>query len=204
VSSLSWRRLRSLATRTGTTMSEVLDQVIGLAATHPTVAGLLAEDGLEVREDDGDAPIAFDGGPAEARARRERPLVLVLEDDVESTELLRLRLEFIGCDVVATDRVADAIAIARDQQPGLMIVDLNLHADPAGGLGFITEVRASAETAAIPIAIHSIYVRHRADLPRPLPRVEALLPKPFKLKQLVDLVKNHCADLDEAARVTII
>ena len=87
-------------------------------------------------------------------------------------------------------------SLAQLEPPGLIIMDMALHGDKQAGLGLIQALRADARTADVPIVIHSIYVRHQSDLPRPLPQVEALLPKPFKLKQLVALVAQHC-DLDD-------
>lgn len=198
VSGLSWHRLRALASRSGMSVSEVLDQLIELAAAHPAVVGLLAEAGLLEGDEAGDAtarpvPCAPSAGDEPELRRVGKPLVLVVEDDAASLELLRLRLEFMGCEVCATDKVEEAFRLAETLIPSLVIADLILFEDPEAGLTLIRRLRAANKTARIPIAIHSVHVREETELPDPLPKVEALLPKPFKVKQLADLVANYCS-----------
>ena len=82
-----------------------------------------------------------------------------------------------------------------------------LYDDPQAGVALVHQLRGQRETARIPIVIHSVYVRHQSDLPEPLPRVEALLPKPFKMNQLRDLVARYCEPDDRGdatAEVVII
>lgn len=193
VSAQSWSCLQSLATQSGGTISDVLDQMLAIAATEPRVAALLAKDASWAAE-------------AEAlRSPGEWPYVLVVEDDPTCLELIKLRLEFMGCRVASADRVEDALLLASEVQPSLIIVDLVLHGEENAGLRLIHELRTQPATALVPIAIHSVSLCEPSGLPEPLPKVEALLPKPFKLKQLEDLVGSYCRAIEhDATSVAII
>jgi CheY-like chemotaxis protein len=187
-------------------VSQVLDALISLAATHPTVSAILAEAGLEEEGGEAASTLSFLDTLSESPLPRTKrsPTVLVVEDDDNSLELLRIRLEFLGCHVVSDRTVEGALALALKERPDLFIVDLELGADAQGGLALIHKIRGIEATAKVPIVIHSVYIQHQSELPRPLPRVEALLPKPFKLKQLVELVSTLCQVENELTDVVII
>lgn len=195
VSDTSLRQLRQLAEATGRNVSEVLDELIALASTHPSIAGLLAQAPGEGWEDWS----AEDGEGPNAQLK-----VLVVEDDAFGQELLRLRLESMGHTVFTAESVADALALIESERPGLAIVDLELANNKRAGIEFVRTLRSNPSTAGIPIAIHSVYVRHASDLPRPLPDVEAILPKPFTLQQLATMVARACHATDGNTDVVIL
>jgi len=57
-------------------------------------------------------------------ARDSRPLVLVADDDNDILHLLRLRLELWGYGVVQAANGAQALELAREQEPALAILDV--------------------------------------------------------------------------------
>lgn len=59
-------------------------------------------------------------------AERERPLILVVEDDPSFREHLRIVLEEAGYLVLQAGTGQEALRIARDRPPSLAIVDVNL------------------------------------------------------------------------------
>ncbi len=50
--------------------------------------------------------------------------VLVVDDDNETTELLKVTLEPLAFEVIATNSAQEAIHLVRDQAPDVMVVDL--------------------------------------------------------------------------------
>lgn len=172
----SWQILQELAAQEGGSVGKALDALIAAAAT---------ERGLPV-------PVG--------RAMK----VLVVDDDPHSRELLQLRLEAMGCQVLCTSTAEEGFALAREERPSLAIVDLELHGDKQAGLGLIARLRGDKATAQIPLAVHSIFVFHPGDLPLPLAQVDAMLPKPFTRAQLQDVLERTMGHRDDGTEVVII
>jgi DNA-binding response OmpR family regulator len=70
--------------------------------------------------------------------------VLVVEDDRKIRDLLRSYLEHDGLDVITTGSGAEAIQLARDTAPDLILLDLRLPDVP--GEDVAREVRAATQT----------------------------------------------------------
>lgn len=175
ISNASWQVLKELAGQHGGSVSQALDALIVAAA---------AERGLPLPEP--------------------HPLkVLVVDDDPHSLELLFIRLEAMGCQVLRATTVGTGLALAQDEQPALAIVDLELDGDKQAGLKLIEQLRADERTARIPLVIHSIFVFHRSDLPVALPDVHALLPKPFTRDQLREVLERATGRPEETEVVII-
>jgi two-component system, OmpR family, response regulator len=70
------------------------------------------------------------GGTLPTEARQEgaqaRPRLLVVEDDLNIVELLSASLRFAGFDVSAATNGADAVAVARETRPDLVVLDIML------------------------------------------------------------------------------
>jgi DNA-binding NarL/FixJ family response regulator len=59
-------------------------------------------------------------------AAEKSPLVLVVEDDAAYREHLRLVLETAGFDVVETGNGEEALVVAREREPALVVLDVHL------------------------------------------------------------------------------
>lgn len=121
--------------------------------------------------------------------------VLVVEDDPQAVELLELRLERLGCGLVATARADQAVALALAHQPFLALVDLKLGDDPLAGLAVIQALKENPATAAIPVLIHSIFVRYQHEVPAGGQQANGVLPKPPARDQLGAVVADLLAHL---------
>ena len=118
--------------------------------------------------------------------------VLVIEDDASTAELLKIRLERLECEVHFADSPEGAMKVALEEKPQLILADLKLDGSVERGLETIRCLREGAITHRIPIILHSIYVEHGDEAPiDDLPVVDGCLPKPFKLRQLVDMITLH-------------
>ena len=116
-------------------------------------------------------------------------LVLVIEDDDASRELLTLRLEALGCEVVSVDNPADGLAAAQSSLPGLVNIDLKLNVDSSAGIRLVRAIKDDPSLRSVPVAVHSVFVAHPSEAPAELPKVEGYLPKPFKLAELRELLE---------------
>jgi DNA-binding response OmpR family regulator len=54
------------------------------------------------------------------------PLVLVADDDADILSLVRLRLERSGYSVISARNGAEALELARDRSPSLIILDVSM------------------------------------------------------------------------------
>ena len=83
--------------------------------------------------------------------RREKPLVLIADDDEDILELVRLRLTRCGYEtVLARDGVA-ALAGIRSRRPDLVLLDVTMPG--LDGYGVTAELRRDPETLALPVIL---------------------------------------------------
>lgn len=95
---------------------------------------------------------------------RTRPRVLVAEDHDDTRQMLRLLLERRGCDVLEAADGEQAVRMAEDSHPDLILLDSGL--PRLDGLAVTRRVRARAEAPRVPI----VFLSGRAEA---LARTEA-------------------------------
>jgi signal transduction histidine kinase/ActR/RegA family two-component response regulator len=95
-------------------------------------------------------------GPAETRPRSTRrdPVVLVVEDDQSSVELLRAYLTGSGYEVVVERTGPEGLAAVRREQPDAVVLDIQLPG--LDGWALLAALKAAAETSAIPVVVVSV------------------------------------------------
>ncbi|MFT4276515.1 MAG: response regulator [Rhodopseudomonas sp.] len=82
-----------------------------------------------------------------------RPRVLIVDDDEQVGAFLASRLNKLGVEVLYAPSAAQALRLAAKRHPSVVVTDYHM---PQGGAEFlITRLRASPETAAIPVLILS-------------------------------------------------
>ncbi len=90
--------------------------------------------------------------------------VLIIEDESDSSEVVREMLEYNGIQSWAAPDAENALKMIPDVQPNLFVVDLALPG--MDGWGFLKAVREDVTTANIPAvaitAYHSINVARQA------------------------------------------
>jgi len=114
----------------------------------------------------------------ESQTPRERPLVLVLEDDAAATELLREYLETEGYEIVPVTTVKDVLVKALELRPDVVLADLLLPG--ASGWDALRGLKSLRETRDIPVAIVSVV----ADETALQLGASAYLPKPVSREAL--------------------
>jgi PAS domain S-box-containing protein len=118
-----------------------------------------------------------------ALARRGR--ILVVEDDVDTIEMMRLALRRVGYNVDVAADGYEALTLARRWRPQTIVLDLRLPG--MDGYEALSHLKRNPGTHDIPIIVTSAHV---ADSEKEEKRLKALgvtsfLPKPFTVNQLV-------------------
>ena len=132
------------------------------------------------------SPSTLDARLAEAQAELERQLatdVLIIEDEpIIALDLTRLVLE-LGHRVVATASThEEAVAAARQHQPGLVLADIRL-ADGSSGMEAAAEILKSFN---IPVIFITAFPEHLLTGERPEPAF--LITKPFREEAVKALI----------------
>ncbi|MEH3078638.1 MAG: response regulator [Quadrisphaera sp.] len=126
--------------------------------------------------------------------------VLVVEDDDVTRELISSRLELAGHEVLAVASAPDARERLDEELPDVVVSDMFM---PGGSaLGLVADLRAAAETAALPVVLLS----GRA-LPADAQAGRALgcsyLSKPFAPRALLKAVDDAAGALSAAVAETL-
>ncbi|PYX78731.1 MAG: hypothetical protein DMG70_30475 [Acidobacteria bacterium] len=127
------------------------------------------------------------------RPRRDRPLVLIVDDDLASRELLASYLEPEGYAVVIVSSGTAAIEEARRLLPDLVVTDVLMPGH--GGLQTLFVLRNMPETSEIPAIVVSGISPRILDL---MPAA-AYLVKPVERQKFVETVLN-CLNFPSAKK----
>jgi len=79
------------------------------------------------------------------------PLVLVAEDDVDLSDLLRMTLEHDGLDVITVSDGNDVVPTCLDRKPDLLLLDLTL--EGRHGLDVLRDLRAEEALGSLPVMV---------------------------------------------------
>jgi CheY-like chemotaxis protein len=99
-------------------------------------------------------------GPAESQPRSTRrdPVVLVIEDDQSSVDLLRAYLTGSGYHVLVERTGPEGLAAVRREQPDAVVLDIQLPG--LDGWTLLAALKAAPETATIPVVVVSVLDDH--------------------------------------------
>lgn len=117
-------------------------------------------------------------------AERTPPVVLIVEDEEPIAQALAIIVEDFGLTPVVALHGKQAIELLRQHQPALIITDLMM--PHMTGVQLIAAVRADAATSTTPIVIMSAASKqHVREV-----ETDAILPKPFSIRQVEDLLRR--------------
>lgn len=114
----------------------------------------------------------------------DKPLILIVEDDLEISQFLQSSLTTSGYQTLCAHTLAKAIELFGSHKPTLMILDLNL---PDGdGLSFIEHVRLSSD---LPILVLSARQSEQEKVSCFNLGADDYLAKPFGVNELLARIK---------------
>ncbi len=125
---------------------------------------------------------------AQKKVTRERPLVLVVEDESVASHLINLHLSEAGYDIAVASNAEQALQIARTLKPDAITLDIMLPGKD--GWQFLEELRASEDTKGIPVIVVSITEDRSLGFSM---GVSEWLVKPVNRTQLIDAVRRMMA-----------
>jgi len=76
-------------------------------------------------------------------------LILLVEDNEKNMKLARDLLRYHGFDTIEANNAEDGVALARERQPKLVLMDIQLPG--MDGVTALGQLRADAKTSGIPI-----------------------------------------------------
>jgi len=111
--------------------------------------------------------------------------ILVVDDEAPILELLTDALEIEGYHVLRSYNGAQALEIAREQVPSLVISDIMMPL--MNGLELCRRLKADSRTARVPVVLMTAAALDQARTSN----ADAVLAKPFELNALLQLVAKH-------------
>jgi CheY-like chemotaxis protein len=120
-----------------------------------------------------------------SRPEREKPLVLIVDDDLASRELLASYLEPEGCAIIMVSSGTEAVEEARRSLPDLIVTDVLMPGQ--GGLQTLFVLQNTPETRHIPAIVVSGISSRILDL---MPAA-AYLVKPVERTAFVQAVRKY-------------
>lgn len=122
--------------------------------------------------------------------------ILIADDFDDTRELLRLLLEAEGYVIHEARDGREALAVARDQTPSLALIDISMPS--LDGWGLLKELRADERTRSIICVAVTAFAANQ-DRQRALDAgFDAYISKPFRAKEMIDLVKKLVRKDDDA------
>jgi two-component system, cell cycle response regulator DivK len=120
-----------------------------------------------------------------------RDRILLVEDNDRNRELVRDILEFHGFELIEASNALDALAIAAEQHPDLILLDIQL--PDLDGESVLRRLRSQPGTAAIPVVALTAFAM-RDDRQRFLDAgFNGYLEKPVDVRTLAAQVRLHCS-----------
>ncbi len=117
------------------------------------------------------------------------PTILLVEDNEMNRDMLTRRLKRRGYTVICAQDGHEAIRLAREEKPHLILMDIGLPV--MDGWQAIRHLKASPETSAIPIialTAHAMAEDHARALSE---GCRGFITKPIEFEQLVEAINRH-------------
>ena len=121
--------------------------------------------------------------------------ILVIDDDIDLVEIIRMTLENEGYRVIDAQTGERGLELARQERPDVILLDVMMN-DIDEGFQVAYRLRGDRETAEIPIVMLTAVAdqtgfRFDPDKDADFLPVDAFLEKPVSPAHLVDVVRQH-------------
>jgi CheY-like chemotaxis protein len=126
-----------------------------------------------------------------------RRTILVVEDNRDELMIYTTLLNFRGYEILAAGDFDAAVEIAREKQPDLAVIDVNLNDPDRDGCDLVALLREDARTQHIPIIAHTAF----GDVYRQsLERVgcQTIIHKPSSPSVLLEAIDELLGPADDA------
>lgn len=132
-------------------------------------------------------------------AARERPIILLAEDNEDTRSVYGLILRHFGYQVEEASNGYQAVELARTLQPNLVLMDIGMPG--LDGWQASRMLKSDPDTHSIPLVAFSARVDSTADLAS-RPTFDGYILKPVSPTELVRRVQSYCQLLEITRRRT--
>jgi len=121
--------------------------------------------------------------------------ILIIDDDIDLVEALRLTLEGAGFEVIDAQEGAKGLQKVKDENPDLVILDVMMGTQDEG-FHVAYQIRSSADSADLPIIMLTAVGQETGfsfdkDKDEDFLPVNEFLEKPINPDKLIDLVRSN-------------
>jgi two-component system alkaline phosphatase synthesis response regulator PhoP len=114
--------------------------------------------------------------------------VLVVDDEIHIVQVVAIKLRNNGFEVTTAENGAQALDMAKEYQPDLVITDFQM--PQMTGLELIEHLRQHSDTSEIPVIMLTARGFAIDDSRRDELNIAMCLSKPFSPREVLDCVKN--------------
>lgn len=114
--------------------------------------------------------------------------ILVIEDEIDVTKVLRKRLTDAGYETLAAHDAYEGIKHAHRDKPDLILLDLKLPA--GGGLSILRNLKMSSETRDIPVIVITGVKREEVKDYAMREGAAGYIEKPYEPQELLEAIRK--------------
>lgn len=114
--------------------------------------------------------------------------ILVVEDNMLVQEVYASALQQLDCDIVTADDGHEALELAEEERPDLIIMDIMLPG--VSGLDLVQQMKADPELKDVPIIVVTTMANAGDQEKIRAAGADAYLPKPIQIDEFIDAVRR--------------
>ena len=118
--------------------------------------------------------------------------ILVVDDEGDSVEIMRMILENEGYKVYTASDGHEVLLKASQQKPDLIFLDIRM--PNMDGCEVCRRLKSQPETKMIPVIMHTASGSERSSIMACEAGADDFMLKPFTIRKLVDIAKKHLGD----------
>ncbi len=119
--------------------------------------------------------------------------LLIADDDTHIVYILKIKLEEAGYEVHVARNGEDALALALEVRPRLVVTDLNMPV--MNGLELAIALRADPATAQTPVIMLTARGHAVSDEDRARTNIQKMESKPFSARHLITHIQTHLSEV---------
>ena len=122
---------------------------------------------------------------------KEKPLLLIADDDPELIGMLLKRLQVLECEIITASNGADALDMVKEKRPDAVILDVMM--PRMNGWEVCKSIRSDEEISDTPVMILTGIGENLNEMTSPLYEADDHIDKPFNFSDLLFKVKRLLA-----------
>lgn len=115
--------------------------------------------------------------------------ILMIDDETDLIDAVRMRLEAVGYAVSAASNGLDGVDLACKERPGLIILDLVMPS--SNGIEALSKLKSDPRTALIPVIVMSAKSEHDYILDAGRLGAADYLVKPVSMESLLEHIRKY-------------